>query len=200
MIADEKKYHHLTLQHPKTQINYLPEAYIFHFIKPRQQPEDPSNNHSLVFSDMTKLQNLIILAFILGYALIAQGTPIENEDGLEKVEVDPSTSVERGNRVRRGFDYKSHMQSALARWKSKYPDYPNIVIVWDGASYDTNRSKTGEEWMNGHRYLVYQWKYRGIREVFTLKSNGGWENWSYSGNYKRYDRPTYYVGQQLVFD
>ena len=39
MIADEKKYHHLTLQHPKKQINYLLEAYIFHFIKPRHQPE-----------------------------------------------------------------------------------------------------------------------------------------------------------------
>ena len=39
MVADEKKYHHLILQHPRKQINYLLEAYIFHFIKPGHQPE-----------------------------------------------------------------------------------------------------------------------------------------------------------------
>ena len=35
MVADEKKCHHSILKHPRKQIIYLREAYIFHFIKSR---------------------------------------------------------------------------------------------------------------------------------------------------------------------
>ena len=138
---------------------------------------------------MTKLNNLMILAFILGYALLAQGTPIDIEDGLEEAEkvsedVDLFSSFERGNRVRRGAPYKYYMKQHLEKWANAYPKEKNIVIVWDGASYSTNQYNNGaEEWIYGNRYLIYQWDGPGY---FVLKSNGGWDNWAFRGNYKRY--------------
>merc|ERR1712186_291449 len=78
----------------------------------------------------------MILAFVLGCALIAQGTPIENKDALEKMEVDLSTSVERGNRVRRGFDYEWYMRRALNTGNQ------NIQVVQTLSLFGTNQILT----------------------------------------------------------
>merc|ERR1712110_413554 len=163
------------------------------------------------FSDMTKFHKLTILAFILGYALLAQGTPTGYESDLENVENDPeqvdsTTPIERGNRVRREKadgrpgpihrPYSYHMKDLLKRRKLRYPNLPNIVIVRDGADYETDQYSNGHwEYIEGYKYLIYQWKGNGY---FWLKSDGGWKNWAYSG-YLRDDIVWLGAGKKLYF-
>lgn len=159
---------------------------------------------------MVKMHRLLLLTFVLGYLLLVQGDPIDlekNEESVEKNDLNEICAAVQGTAVGAlgqiiksedgaknpdslvegavgvvGAPYSYYMKRFLAEMEEKRPSKPNIVIVWDGADYSTNKNRVDSVWIGRHRYFVYQWSGFGM---FTLESEGGWSNWCYSGYFKR---------------
>lgn len=153
------------------------------------------------------MHKLLLLTFALAYLWLVQGKQIEDKSNLEQVATaqdavldTAAQGVAQGPLIDSGDDadhvdsavgredgawgtpYSLYMKQYLRDMKEKRPNKPNIVIVWDKAEYDTDQYRVDSVWIENHRYFVYQWSGFGI---FTLKQVGGWQNWAYSGYFKR---------------